>query len=298
MIQSVTSKAEDLQQAAPASEITCKYENLSRTAKELYEKQRETVEGHQAFIDAGNDFSTWVRAAKERLSKCEEPTGDKESLATKLNHLKSGIMKWTEYEDQYKEAVEWLSKTEESVQSFNKLQSTLEAKRATLELFQDHLQTLFGWQQELDNLNLKAQVATCSDMPNTLAEVSARLGVVKGLQQALEQGQNRLRYALELKEKVILNTESSGVAKIQEDSDSLKTEFDKLVNEVQILTTIGDLERQVNSYNDYQNTLQQAVDWIRKTRISVQQNSDPHGEKHAIEERLNTIVKLEKEFPE
>lgn len=67
-------------------------------------------------------------------------------------------MKWTEYEDQYKEAVEWLSKTEESVQSFNKLQSTLEAKRATLELFQDHLQTLFGWQQELDNLNLKAQV--------------------------------------------------------------------------------------------------------------------------------------------
>lgn len=88
MIQSVTSKAEDLQQAAPASEITCKYENLSRTAKELYEKQRETVEGHQAFIDAGNDFSTWVRAAKERLSKCEEPTGDKESLATKLNHLK------------------------------------------------------------------------------------------------------------------------------------------------------------------------------------------------------------------
>lgn len=88
MIQSVTSKAEDLQQAIPASEITCKYENLQRTAKELYEKQRETVEGHQAFIDAGNDFSTWVRAAKERLGKCEEPTGDKESLATKLNHLK------------------------------------------------------------------------------------------------------------------------------------------------------------------------------------------------------------------
>lgn len=67
-------------------------------------------------------------------------------------------MKWTEYEDQYKEAVEWLSQTEESVQSFNKLQSSLEQKRTTLELFQGHLQTLFGWQQQLDNLNLKAQV--------------------------------------------------------------------------------------------------------------------------------------------
>lgn len=72
-------------------------------------------------------------------------------------------------------------------------------------------------------------------MPNSIAEVNSRLGVVKGLQQALEQGQNRFRYALELKEKVILNTEPSGVAKIQEDTDSLKQEFDKLTTDVQVL---------------------------------------------------------------
>jgi len=53
MIQSVTSKAEDLQQNAPASEISTKYESLSKQAKELYAKQKETVEQHQAFIDAG-----------------------------------------------------------------------------------------------------------------------------------------------------------------------------------------------------------------------------------------------------
>ena len=41
-------------------------------------------------------------------------------------------MKWNEYEDQYKEAVEWLSQTEASVQSFNTLQSTLEEKRTML----------------------------------------------------------------------------------------------------------------------------------------------------------------------
>lgn len=40
MIQSVASKAEDLQQAAPASEISSKYENLSKTAQELYAKQK------------------------------------------------------------------------------------------------------------------------------------------------------------------------------------------------------------------------------------------------------------------
>ena len=71
-------------------------------------------------------------------------------------------------------------------------------------------------------------------MPNNLNDVNSRLGVVKSLQQTLEQGQNRLRYALELKEKVILNTEQNGAAKIQEDSESLKQEFDKLVIDVQV----------------------------------------------------------------
>jgi len=88
MIQSVTTKAEDLQQATPATEISIKYETLSKQAQELYAKQKETVEQHQAFIDSGNEFVQWVRVAKERLSKCSEPTGDKESLASKITQLK------------------------------------------------------------------------------------------------------------------------------------------------------------------------------------------------------------------
>lgn len=91
MIQSVTLKAEDLQQAAPASEIMSKYETLSRSAKELYDKQKEAVEQHQAFIDASNEFSQWLRAAKEKLSKCSEPIGDKESLTLKVTQLTVSI---------------------------------------------------------------------------------------------------------------------------------------------------------------------------------------------------------------
>jgi hypothetical protein len=43
------------------------------------------------------------------------------------------------------------------------------------------------------------------------------------------------RYALELKEKVILNTEQNGAIKIQEDTENLKQEFDKLMIDVQDL---------------------------------------------------------------
>lgn len=87
MIQSVTSKASDLQQAAPASEISSKYENLSKQAKDLYEKQKETVEHHQSLIDAATDFAQWLRNSKESLSKCSEPVGDKETLANKVSQL-------------------------------------------------------------------------------------------------------------------------------------------------------------------------------------------------------------------
>jgi hypothetical protein len=33
----------------------------------------------------------WIRVAKEKLSKCSEPTGDKESLSSKVSQLKVGI---------------------------------------------------------------------------------------------------------------------------------------------------------------------------------------------------------------
>lgn len=88
MIQSVTIKAEDLQQATPATEISIKYETLSKQARDLYARQKETVEQHQAFIDSGIEFVQWIRVAKERLGKCSEPTGDKESLASKISQLK------------------------------------------------------------------------------------------------------------------------------------------------------------------------------------------------------------------
>lgn len=87
MIQSVTSKATDFMQGTPATEISNKYETLTKQAKDLYEKQKEEIDKHQALIDAENEFSQWLRNAKERLSKCAEATGDKETLSTKLSQI-------------------------------------------------------------------------------------------------------------------------------------------------------------------------------------------------------------------
>lgn len=419
MIQTVTSKAEDLKQTAPASEISNKYENLSKQAKELYEKQKETVEQHQAFVDAGNDFVQWLRLAKERLSKCSEPTGDKESLGSKLSQLKAlqnelpdgqkkledaleqgeaacrcadeedkeiieeevailqdefdnyveslnntkrllevGIVKWTEYEDHYQEALEWLAQTEALVQSYNKLQDGLEEKRQVLEQFQVHLQTLFDWQSELDKLNMRAQVlletcadsrisnavtqlATkynailslakevmrrlelhyqehqqhtslyqecqdwiartrdrlnqCLDIPNTLPEVNNKLQAVKAIRTSLEQGQNKLRYILELKERVIMNTEQKGAAKIQEDTENLKQDLEKLLSDVQDIRV--KLTNRASQLEDIAKAHKILLDWLQDVdhQISSEDEflNDLNEKKAKLEKFRNVLREIE-----
>lgn len=86
------------------------------------------------------------------------------------------------------------------------------------------------------------QITECEELPNTLTEINNKLQVLKTIRHTLEQGQNRLRYALELKEKVVLNTEQAGAAKILEDIESLKSEFDRLITEVQVIVIIVFLE--------------------------------------------------------
>lgn len=205
------------------------------------------------------------------------------------------MVKWTEYQDQYKEAFNWLAKAEAMVQSYNKLQDSLGAKKVVLEEFQGQLQVLFDWQKDLDRLNMLAQklLETCADarvsnpvtqlttkynallslakeimrrlelyyqehhqhqtlyeecqawiektreklkdceqIPSSLTEVQIKLNTVKSLRQGFEQGQNKLRYVLELKEKVILNTEPNGATKVSEDTEGLKEDFEKFLIDI------------------------------------------------------------------
>ena len=84
MIQTVASST----QSGENSEITSKYESLTKHATEMYEKEKVMVSMHEKFIEAGNDFMTWLKISQEKLDKCSEPTGDRETLAGKASQLK------------------------------------------------------------------------------------------------------------------------------------------------------------------------------------------------------------------
>ncbi|XP_055538750.1 muscle-specific protein 300 kDa isoform X3 [Wyeomyia smithii] len=391
MIHSVASKASDLHQTSPASEISKKYENLSTQAKELFAKQKETVEMHQAFIDSSNEFAAWIRHAKESLNKCSDPRGDRDSLVSKMTQLKildkdvdigqkklekaleqadiacrnvhpdeceaiekevallqeefdnysvalrkisaaleNGIVRWKEYDNQYTAALNWLDKLEQDVQAYNKMQNSLEQKKVVLEEFQEKLQTLFDWQRELDNLNIKAQVLLdicadtrvsngitqlttkynvllsiakeimrrlelhyqehqqhntlfgecqdwldriheklneCNATPQTILETQSKLNIIKGIRQSLEQGQNKLRYLFELKEKIIISTEANGATKIAEDTDGLKVDYESLMSEVnevrqRLLTHLANLE-------DVSKLLKVLSEWVEEVNKKI-----------------------------
>lgn len=370
-----------------------------------------------------------------------------------------GIVKWTEYEDKFKECEEWLGKMDEKVQSYNKLQNTVQEKRSALEEFQGTLQMIFDWQKTLDLLNMRAQLLleTCADSrvsnavtqlttkyntllslakevmrrlemhfqehhqhnqlysecnewientrkkldechgdSTTLEELNKQLIAVKTVKSTLEHGQHKLRYVLELKERVIMNTEQVGAARIQEDTESVRKEFEKLMSDIYslhqsistkisrweetdkmrdtvvewleelntkaceqgvlfselsdkraalekyrtllrdiaahfdmverlagkksdegyseeevnecldkydsikkiVIDNIKTLEIYVKEHEEYHAAVIEANDWLRKTRITMQQFADSHGEKKEVVEKQQQQEDIAEELPE
>jgi nesprin-1 len=110
------------------------------------------------------------------------------------------------------------------------------------------------------------------------------------IRQSLEQGQNKLRYALELKERVIMNTEQNGAAKIQENTENLKADFDKLLTDVdetrQKLTARAGVLEELNKMHRL------IADWLEEVESNVlfdEVYRNDLSEKRALLEKYKTV---------
>lgn len=116
--------------------------------------------------------------------------------------------------------------------------------------------------------------------------MNTKLHICKIIRQSLEQGQNKLRYALELKEKVIMNTEQNGAQKIEECTEALKTDFEKLLGDVedcrQKLSARATVLEELNKLHRI------LSDWIEETESKVHMDEEFRndlGEKRALLEK-------------
>jgi len=106
----------------------------------------------------------------------------------------------------------------------------------------------------------------------------------------LEQGQNKLRYALELKEKVIMNTEQNGAAKIQEDTENLKSEFDKLLADVEDVRQ--KLAARANTLEELNKIHRLVSDWLEEVEGKVKPGDafrNDLSEKRALLEKYKIL---------
>ncbi|CAG0880678.1 unnamed protein product [Cyprideis torosa] len=417
MIKSVASKAEDLKSAnVTASEISSKYRHLSEQAKNLYDKQKSTIEVEQAFVDEGQNFLTWLRTVREALTKCSDLVGDKGSLSTKLtqiqvleaqtsegqkklddalklfresvsateveedkevmeqevailqdefdsfvsdlekvkNSLERGVANWSEFDEKYQECSDWLVKAEEEMHSYNEPVDTLEDKQQLVENFQNRLEQIFDWQAQLDDLNQLARtlLETCADsrVSNSVTQLSTKYNAIlsltkevmrrlemhyqehqqhqsmcsecsdwldktreklaelkevsadpadledkleqlNGVKDSFEQGQHKLRYVVELKERVIANTRESGAARIREETENMKIEFDRLMAEMQeirqrILDKLSSLQEKAKMVKAFE-------EWITEIESKASVDMDtPLGdlsERKAMLEKFRTL---------
>lgn len=106
------------------------------------------------------------------------------------------------------------------------------------------------------------KLAECSGASENLPELKGRLHQIQMIRQSLEQGHHKLRYVFELKERVILNTEQSGSLQIQEDTDVLRQDFDKLARDVQ--ESRETLQGRIAVLEDIDKAHQMFVDWLQE----------------------------------
>lgn len=132
----------------------------------------------------------------------------------------------------------------------------------------------------------------CAKPVSSLSDAQSKLQTVKALRQSLETGQNKLRYTLELKEKVILNTEKTGASKIQEDTENLKSELDRLFVDVDELRV--KLGTRVSQLEDMQKNLKMLTDWLEETETKAKGSEilmNDLSEKKALLERFKILQK-------
>lgn len=156
---------------------------------------------------------------------------------------------------------------------YNALLSLAKEIMRRLELhYQEHQQHNSLYEECQDWLErTRDKLNECIEIPNTLTEIQIKMNTIKSIRQSLEQGQNKLRYLLELKEKVIMNTEVNGAVKIQEDTDNLKIEYDNLM--VDITDIRQKLAAAAAQLEDLSKLYKILMEWLQDTESKVQDSS-------------------------
>uniref|UniRef100_T1JGP1 Calponin-homology (CH) domain-containing protein n=1 Tax=Strigamia maritima TaxID=126957 RepID=T1JGP1_STRMM len=147
-----------------------------------------------------------------------------------------------------------------------------EVMRRLEQYFQEHQQQQCIFTECVEWIDkTRERLEECTKLTDNADDLNNKLQTLKNLKSAMEQGQHKLRYVLELKEKVILNTDAAGAAKIQENSINLQQEFEKLMADIAKARQL--LVNKISRVEDFRKTLRLFSTWLAETEEKMKNES-------------------------
>ncbi|KAH9375401.1 hypothetical protein HPB48_010747 [Haemaphysalis longicornis] len=129
--------------ASPKPEISGKYNTLAGSVKVLEAEREEGQKRLQLMLALAETARGFLEDEVEQQHVDQESSQlvkAMEEFEKRMAQVKSaldvGLVKWDEYEEQFRRCQEWLNQHEPQVRSFQQLQPDLESKRVKLEEFQ------------------------------------------------------------------------------------------------------------------------------------------------------------------
>lgn len=160
--------------------------------------------------------------------------------------------------------------------------------------FQEHQQQQCMYSECIELIDVsREKLNDCNRSLSSLDEINAKLSSLKALSHSMEQGQNKIRYTMELTEKVIANTDSDGMSSIKEDADNLKADFEVLLKD--IAATQAQLTDRLGVVGEFNKTLRQFKIWLDEIENEIEttgkQELNSLIEKKSVLEKYSTILK-------
>ncbi|KAK0046935.1 nesprin-1, partial [Biomphalaria pfeifferi] len=308
--QSLMHTSSDVRLSSQVTQLTNKYQGLLSLVKDLISKWEKYVQDNQMYDSRMEELKNWMNVANQKLSQCAQPVKDQGSLEekralvqmlfTEKDHGHQKLMSTLESGEKLspdtaavgREKVrgelrgakqEW----EDFLAGLNDAQRHVDSYMHQWSSYTDGQDQMLRWMAETEAA-LRADV----ELKNTLQEKRVQLQAQRSLLQDVVSHKRLVDSVIEKAQGVIKTTANPEVSDF---ITSVSSRYEKLNSDVKAM--IQRSEQHVGVHQQYQTSMQAAVDWLSSMKDKQSLCADTTGDKHTVKNKLERLGELINSMP-
>ncbi|XP_076442566.1 muscle-specific protein 300 kDa-like isoform X3 [Babylonia areolata] len=303
--QNLMHTSSDVRLSTQVTQLTNRYQGLLSLTKELISKWEKYVADHQVFDNRLSEYNDWILQASQKLEQCSQSVGDQESMEEKramiqmlfsekehglqrLNgSIESGEKLYPDTAASGREKVRQdLRRAKEDWErlfsGLNEAQRRVDAFLMQWTSYVDGQDSLTRWMSDTE-ATLRADM----DLRNTLQEKRQQLQKYRSVLQDITSHQRLVDSVVEKAQGVLQSTSNSDVASF---ITTISSRYEKLASDAKAMIIRS--EQHVSIHQQYQESLQAAVDWLSQMKDKLSLCSDSTGDRMTITNKLDRLEEL------